>query len=141
MDSIYIVSIEEKEDFVMEYSVDYLPDKNIVEIKVRGRLSFQAAEKYSKEAVKLAHKNDCSKFLFNYSGTLSQKSITNFHTSGDDLQQFGFKNTDNIAIVFGKGIRKSNILEQENKNSNWSKIEYFEVNKLQDAFNWLSEIK
>jgi len=39
----------------MEYSVDYLPDKNIVCIKMTGQIKLHIAEQYSKDAIKLAH--------------------------------------------------------------------------------------
>ncbi len=34
----------------MEYTVEYLEDKKIVQVKVKGRVNYQLAEQYSREA-------------------------------------------------------------------------------------------
>ncbi len=121
----------------MKYTVEYLPDKQIVEIKLSGRLNFQVAEKFSKEALKLARKNNCIKFLFDHSETIMQGKITRLHATGDELQQFGFKNTDHIAILIGNLENFSNFIEPNSQNGNWSTIKYFPTQNIQEANDWL----
>ena len=125
----------------MGYSLDYISDKNIVVVKIKGRLNFQIAEKYSKEASKLAHKNECTKILIDHTETSLQGGIYKIHTSGDEMQQFGFNNTDYIAVVVAKEDVDSNLHEPVSKNSHWSVIKYFYSDKLQDAYDWLSGIE
>ena len=50
----------------MKYSVEYLPDKKIVDIKTKGRINFHIAETYSKEAIRLAREKGCTKFLIEH---------------------------------------------------------------------------
>jgi hypothetical protein len=121
----------------MKYTVDYLPDKKIVIVKMKGRLNFQVAEQYSKEAVKLAHQNDCTKFIFDHTKTTLQEGVNKIHMDGEELQQFGFKNADRIAIIVANPIYDSNLLEHVNQNSRWSTLKYFCADNIQEAFNWL----
>jgi len=118
----------------MNYMVDYIREKNIVYIQVKGRLNFQIAEQYSKEAIKLAHENDCSKFLFNYTETESQGKSTNLHATGYEFEQFGFKNTDRVAVVLGK-VKKG--IDAGNQNSNWCELKFFFEDNNKVGFDWL----
>ena len=123
----------------MSYSINYLADEDIVEVKIDGRLNFQTAEQYSKEAVKLARHNNCAKFLIDHSKTTEQVGITKIHTTGDELQQFGFKDTDKVAIIISKSGKDSKLPESENQNSRLSLSKYFYENKIAEAINWLKE--
>ena len=125
----------------MNYTVDYLADKKIVSIKNNGRLNFQHAEQYSKEAVVLARKNDCTKFIIDHSETSMEAGINKLHTNGDVLQQFGFKNSDCIAIVISKINDEDIIPAKENGNAHLSNTKYFETKNIQDAYEWLSAIE
>jgi len=124
----------------MKYTVDYLEDKKIVDIKINGRLNFQIAEEYSKEALKLAHEHECTKFLFDHRET-TLNGLTNTHTSGDEFQQFGFKNNHRIAILGGTRNGGSNIAESELRNSSWSVIKYFHAKKADEAVDWLTNVE
>ena len=86
----------------MEYTVEYLEDKKIVQVNVKGRVNFQIAEQYSTEARKLAHEYNCKNYLINHSKTSLEANITRYHTDGDVLEQFGFKSSDKIAIVISR---------------------------------------
>jgi hypothetical protein len=121
----------------MKYSVDYLQDKNIVIIKMKERLTFQIAEQYSKEAIKIAHQNNCTKFLFDHTETILQDGINKIHVDGEELQQFGFKNTDRIAVVVANLKLNSNLTIPESQNSRWSTLKYFNADNIQEALNWL----
>lgn len=126
-----------QKDVGMTYSADYLPDKKIVSVKMKGRLNFQVAEQYSREAVKLAHQYDCTKFLFDHTETTIQGRIYKLHMDGEELQQFGFKNTDRIAIVMPNLGFDSNSPESINQNNRWCVLKYFCEDNIQEAFNWL----
>jgi hypothetical protein len=121
----------------MEYTIDYLPNKKIVDVKVKGRLNFQIAEQYSKEALKLARENNCIKFLFNLKETASHVGGTNSHTAGDELQQFGFISSHKIAIIVKDLIINTSLQESEKGNANWSTFKYFGANDIGKAFHWL----
>ena len=108
----------------MKYSVDYLTDKKMVCVKAKGRLNFQIAEKYSREAVKLARQNDSTKFLIDHTETI-QAGSNMIHTGGEEMQQFGFKNTDRIAVVIANFGNDSILTETVNPNSRWSVFRYF----------------
>ncbi|OGU55345.1 MAG: hypothetical protein A2V66_03990 [Ignavibacteria bacterium RBG_13_36_8] len=125
----------------MEYTVDYLMDKKIVSVKMKGRLNFQVAEQYSREAVKLARQNDCTKFLIDHTETTMQGGVNKIHSTGEEMQQFGFKNTDRIAIVIANLGNDSNLLEPVNQNSQCCVLKYFCADNTQEALNWLSRIE
>ena len=139
--SVYIVFNQAKKEFDMEYTINYLSDKNIVSVKIKGRLNFQLAEQYSKEALKLARKNDCRKFLFDHTETDVEGETSKLHTNGDVMQQFGFKNTDSIAIVVEKSVNASNFPASEDGNAKLSNSMYFGKANITDAVNWLSAIE
>lgn len=122
----------------MDYKIDYLAEKDIVTVKMSGRLNYGIAEKYSKEAIKLAHQNKCSKFVFDHSDTLPV-GITKIHTSGEELQQFGFKDTDRIAVIISKKSEDSGLLKSYSQNSRMSVIKYFITGNRQKALTWLLE--
>jgi len=123
----------------MGYTVDYLPDQNIVSVKITGRLNFHIAEKYSKDAIKLAHQYNCTRFLFDHTGTILQGGVSKIHMLGEELQQFGFKNTDRIAILVSNSVYDDNSQENVNQNSRWSVLKYFSADNIQETFSWLSE--
>jgi hypothetical protein len=127
--------------YEMGYTLDYLPDKDIISVKIKGRLNFQVAEKYSKAASKLAHKNECTKILIDHTETTLEQGIYKIHTSGDELQQFGFNNTDFIAIVVANEAIDCNLQDSVSKNSHWSVIKYFYADQLKEAYDWLLEIE
>jgi len=123
----------------MEYSVDYLPDKNIVRVKMTGRLNYHIAEKYSKDAVKLAHQYKCTRFLFDHTETAINGGVNKIHVVGEELQQFGFKNTDKIAIVVTNIVYDVNLQETATQNSRWSVLKYFSAENIQETYSWLAE--
>ena len=120
----------------MEYSIDYLEDKDIVQIKVKGRVNFQIAQQYSIEAKKLAHEYNCRKFLINHTKTLLEANIYKIHTDGDALEHFGFKSTDKIAVVISREQDDLRFSETTDTNVKWSNFKYFDSAK--EAVRWLA---
>lgn len=121
----------------MKYSLNHLEDKNIVEVKMRDRINFKAAELFSKEALKLAKDTDCSKFLIDHTDTIANGNSINFHATGDDLQQFGFTSGDKIAFLINDPKSNSTLKVAEEGNENWSTFKYFNNNEIEEAIDWL----
>lgn len=121
----------------MKYTLNYLDDKNIVEVKIRERINFQSAEQFSKEALKLAKDNNCTKFLIDHSDTIIHGNTTNYHSSGADLQQFGFSTDDKIAFIIKDLISNSRLQNIEEGNATWSSSKYFSNNEIEKAVDWL----
>ena len=120
----------------MGYIIDYKPDKNFVIIIVKGKINFRLAEKYSIEAVKLAHKNNCNKFLIDHTETkLEEAGIYKLHTDGAALEKFGFKNTDKIAIVISHIKNDRLFFEKIEYDAKWSNFKYFD--NIEKASHWL----
>ena len=119
----------------MEYTVEYLEDNKIVQVKVKGRVNFQIAEQYSNEARKLAHEYKCKKYLINHSKTSLEANIYKIHTDGDALEKFGFKNTDKIAIVISRDRDDLRFSEATDANVKWSTFKYFDSAK--ETVHWL----
>ena len=120
----------------MGYVIDYKGEKNFINIKVKGKLNFKLAEKYSVEAVKLAHENNCYKFLINHSDTkLEEAGIYKLHTDGAALEKFGFKEFDKIAIVISRIKDDRLFFEKIEHNARWSNFKYFD--SIEEAVNWL----
>ena len=120
----------------MEYTVEYLEDKEIVQVKVKGRVNFQIAQQYSIEAIKLAQEYDCKKYLINHSKTSLEANIYKIHTDGDALEKFGFKSTDKIAIVISRSRDDLRFSEATDANVKWSNFKYFDDAK--KAVSWLA---
>ena len=121
---------------MMEYLIDYNSEKNFVNIKVNGRLDFKTVEKYSVEAIKLAHQNICHKFLIDHTETkLEGAGIYKLHTDGAALEKFGFKDIDKIAIVISRLKDDRLFFEKEEHNAKWSNFKYFGTFK--EALHWL----
>ena len=120
----------------MEYTVEYLEVKKIVQVKVIGRVNFQIAEQYSNEARKLAHEYDCIKYLINHSKTSLEANIYKIHTDGDALEQFGFTSTDKIAIVISRDRDDLRFSEATDANVKWSNFKYFD--SVKEAVSWLA---
>ena len=120
----------------MEYTVEYLEDEKIVQVKVKGRVNFQIAEQYSMEARKLAHEYNCKKYLINHSKTSLEANIYKIHTDGDALEKFGFKHTDKVAIVISRDRDDLRFSEATDANVKWSNFKYFGDSK--EAVRWLA---
>jgi len=123
----------------MLYTVEYLEDKKLVQVRVKGRVTFQLAEQYSVEAIKLAREYNCKKYLIDHSKTSLEAKIYKLHTDGDALQKFGFKTTDKIAIVIKRAKDALRFSEDTASNSKWSNFKYFDTAK--EALSWLSNDK
>lgn len=122
----------------MEYIVDYISDKGFVAVINKGRLNFQKAEHFSKDAIKLARQNDCSKFLIDHRETIIHGGVNKLHTYGEELQQFGFKDSDHIAIVIDNKGEDFGMPDKMDRNNRWSDIKYFSSKNYTDAVNWLT---
>ncbi len=121
----------------MDYAIDYESEKNFIDIKVKGKLNFKLAEKYSVEALKIAHENSCHKFLINHTETkLEGAGIYKLHTDGAALEKFGFKEFDKIAIVISHIKDDRLFFEKIEHNAKWSNFKYFD--NIEEAVNWLN---
>lgn len=67
----------------MDYTIDYLDDKNIVCVKMKGKLNSRISEQYSMGALKVAHRNNCTRFLFDHSRTTVEDKINRFYAAGE----------------------------------------------------------
>lgn len=123
----------------MKYNIEYLPEKELVFIKMQGRVNFQVAERFSKEAIKIARQNNCRRFIIDHTNTKVREGTSQVHAAGDELEQFGFQNTDKIAILIPNLNDDIASYESININSRWSDIKYFSSNNLQKAISWLHE--
>jgi hypothetical protein len=119
----------------MGYTLSYQSNKKIILITVEGKLSFSIAKQYSIEAGKLAHTSKCNKFLIDHSKTTLQDGIYKIHTDGEELEQFGFKKTDRIAIVISRDKDDRHFLEKAYLQLGWNKLQYFDT--VEDAVAWL----
>jgi len=120
----------------MEYSVDYLGDKKIVQVVIKGRVNFKLAQQYAMEAIKLAREYNCKKYLINHTKTLLEENIYKIHTDGDALEQFGFKSTDKIAVVISRKRDDLRFSEATDANVKWSNFKYF--GDMKAAIHWLA---
>ncbi|MFZ0454577.1 MAG: hypothetical protein WCE54_10670 [Ignavibacteriaceae bacterium] len=121
----------------MDYTIDYNRDGDFANINVKGKLSFKQAEKYSVEAVKLAHQNNCHKYLFNHKETkLDCSGIYKLYTNGEALEKFGFKTNDKIAIVISRIKDDHLFFEKIEHNAKWSNFKYFD--SVKEALIWLN---
>ena len=121
----------------MEYSIEYNADKEIINITVKGKIDFKSAEKYSIEAIKLAHLNKCHKFLIDHTKTKPEETgIYKLHTDGAALEKFGFKDTDKIAILIVPPKDDGLFPEKNEHNAKWSNFKYF--GNVKEALHWLN---
>lgn len=121
----------------MSYTINYLEDKNIVQVKIQYRVSYKVAQKYSSDAIRLAHEYDCNNFLIDHTQTTQEAGIYKIHTDGDALQRFGFNSSDNIAIVISGDKNDPNLFEAKVSNIKWSNFKYFDCEE--KAILWLNE--
>ena len=118
------------------YLITYELVKNFITIKVKGKLSFKMAEKYSIEAKRLAEQNNCHKFLINHTETkLESAGIYKLHTDGSALEKFGFKDNDKIAIIISRKKDDRLFYEKIEHNAKWSYFKYFD--SLKEGLDWL----
>ena len=122
--------------FNMEYTIEYLEDKKIVQVKDKGRVNFQIAQQYSIEARKLAHEYNCKKYLINHSKTSLEANIYKIHTDGDALEKFGFNSSEKVAIVISRVRDDLRFSEATDANVKWSNFKYF--GDVKEAARWLS---
>ena len=119
----------------MSYTINYLKDKEIVQVVIQGKVNFKIAKQYSVEAIELAHEYNCKKFLIDHTKTLLEAGIYKIHTDGDALEQFGYKHSDKIAIVISSDKKDNHFSEITDSNIKWSNFKYF--NTMEKAVSWL----
>ena len=123
----------------MEYTLKYNAGKNIVNIKNEGRLNFQKASQYSIEATKLAHENNCNKYLIDHRDTILERGLYKLHTDGAALENFGFKSTDRVAIIISSESEGHSLNDKAINAAKWCNVKYFNV--LKEAEKWLVKKK
>lgn len=121
----------------MKYKLNFLSDEGIVSIKYEGMLNFKKAREYSVEATKLAHLNNCNKYLIDHTGTNLEHGIYKLHTDGAALEQFGFKCTDKVAIIISSETDGHYFSEKFPQEARWCNVKFFEINE--EAVQWLIE--
>lgn len=122
----------------MKYTVDYLPDKDIISVKLEGRLNFKLAEQISKDAIKSAKENSCSHFLIDHTETETESGVYKLHVSGDELEEFGFQKSDTIAFITAKHARKNELHESKSEHDKWPTVKFFNSTNVQKAVDWLT---
>ncbi|HKI76998.1 MAG TPA: hypothetical protein VKA26_00495 [Ignavibacteriaceae bacterium] len=121
----------------MEYEINFIAGKKLVNIKNLGGLNFAKANQYSIEARKLAHLNNCNKYLFDHTDTSFEFGTYRLHTDGAALENFGFKNSDRVAIILSSES-DSHLLNNKVFNSaKWCKSKYFDI--IKEAEKWLAK--
>ncbi|HKJ80548.1 MAG TPA: hypothetical protein VJ954_00890 [Ignavibacteriaceae bacterium] len=120
------------------YTVSFEADKDILSIKNSGRLNFQKASQYSTEATKLAHQNNCNKYLIDHSDTMLEHGLYKLHTDGAALESFGFKSTDRVAIILSSSSERELLNDKAINAAKWCSTKYFALSK--EAEEWLTKI-
>lgn len=123
----------------MKYTIDYIPDEDFLNVKLEGRLNFKLAEKISKEAVKSARENLCSRFLIDHSETETESGVYKLHASGEELEEFGFQKSDKIAFIIAKHARKNDLPTSTSEHNKWPLVKFFTSTNIQKAIDWLKE--
>jgi hypothetical protein len=123
----------------MEYTINFNTSKKIVNIKNEGRLNFQKASHYSIEATKLAHLNNCNKYLIDHTETTLERGVYKLHTDGAALEHFGFKSSDRVAIIISNANDGNQLNERTIQAAKWCSIKYF--SSAREAENWLTKSK
>jgi hypothetical protein len=121
----------------MGYKIEYTANNEIVKIIIDGRVNFNTARKYSKEAIEFSLDYNCVKFLFDHSKTKLTEGIRRIYTDGDILEQFGFQPKDKIAILIECEKDDPLLRETNSINAKWSNFRYFNSGK--KALEWLIE--
>lgn len=119
----------------MEYKLNFLPNIEIISIKNIGRLNFQKARHFSTEATKLAHLNNCNKYLIDHTDTSLEQGIYKLHTDGASLERFGFTKTDRIAVVISGEKDRHYFSDKQAQEARWCSVKYFE--DFREAEDWL----
>ncbi len=123
----------------MAYLVKFLPDEKIVSITIEGKLNFNMVKQYTTEAIKLSHTYKCYNFLIDHTKTILQEGIYKLHTDGEELEEFGFKKTDKIAIVISREKDNKHFSEKAYLELGWINLKYFDA--VNDAMEWLVEVE
>lgn len=123
----------------MEYTLKYNAGKKIIRIKNEGRLNFQKASQYSIEATKLAHQNNCNKYLIDHTDTILEHGLYKLHTDGAALENFGFKSTDRVAIIISSESEEHSLNDKAINAARWCSAKYFNTSK--EGERWLTNDK
>lgn len=118
----------------MDASVNFQEENNIVTINVKGRINFSTVDKYFKTAQKIARSTNCHKYLLDHTETEFNNDY-NLHTSGSELQQFGFNPNDKIAILITKNFNHSAEKNEVYNFVGWCDFKYFFSKS--EAVDWL----
>ncbi len=120
----------------MSCTINYIEEKEIVQVNVEGRVNFKIAQQYSIDAIEIAREYNCKHFLLDHSNTILGEENYRIYTDGNSLEHFGFTRHDKIAIVISGDINESPYLEQTDPNVRWSSFKYF--NTTAHAYAWLA---
>lgn len=123
----------------MGYVTEYQSDTEIVAVKIEGKLNFDIVRQYSTESTKLARLNKCEKFLIEHTGEDQKSGAYHVHADRSELEQFGFKKTDLIAIVISLSKQDQLAVESAGYDAGWNNVKYFK--SAEEAALWLTKEK
>jgi hypothetical protein len=122
--------------FIVSYDVQFDADKGIVYTVASGPMDADYAAEFSIEALKVAEKNNCEKFLFDIRGTIITELAAGISQFALNLEKLGSKKSHKSAIVYASDEKDLRFFESTFKGQGFN-VSLF--NDLNQAIAWLTE--
>lgn len=119
----------------MDWKFHLDKNHNILLVKVTGKIVSERTAQMAIDGIDIARRNNCVKFLIDYTETEVDDSVIETYKFMSDLAKLGITRSDSIAIVYAGDKDKHQFAETAAANSGWNNVRYF--NDLEKGIGWL----
>jgi len=119
----------------MEWSIIYNEQNALIEITVEGTIVSQQTAQMAMQRIKIARKENCNKFLIDYTDAVVGDSTIETYQFMTGLERLGITHQDSLAIVHSNDYVQHHFAETVAMSRGWSNIQYF--SDREEAIDWL----
>ena len=118
-----------------EHSITYRIEEGVVSISIQGTLNQKTARKFLSQAVDLASRHECHKFLSDLRQATILEGTFGILDHVKELGEIGLKKGDLFAVIAQNDLSAHKFFETAARNRGWYSIRYFHTEA--DAIEWL----
>src|SRR5690606_34599354 len=106
--------------FLMEWTIDYLADEEILYIKTKGRLTKEDANAMLRDVVQAMEEHGCYKQLVDHRETVFELSTFQYYERPDVNREIGMSYSWKIAMIFKELTENTRFMETVFRNRGYN---------------------
>ncbi len=118
----------------MGYAVEYQSDRDLIIVRHEGDLDYNVLLGYGAEALKLAARHHCHKFLIDETRAVITEETIRIFEFVTELEKLGLRRTDKVAVLIARDIADHLFFETVARNRGYNFRYFYDVAPAMDWF-------